>query len=175
MQNGSGKRAGDPFKVFTLDELGIPSQSFITTISPTFHLASWDYYDVRRDQIGIIKEHNQTLSEQDNLRLTEYYSGSAPLQTIQDLFNSLPQEKQTLFQSLKPYRRRFVSEFEVNKEKDKSWNISKGRQQSFAQRVPSADLRSVPRVFEPLDEFIAELPQFKPLLHHIAHIRHEVH
>lgn len=164
-----------PARVFTLEQLGIDRTRFLTEFSPSFRSLPWDFYDVRR-------EHLQRLFcafPEEHFRLQKflvgYWTGKAALADIMDLWERLPLAERTALEAVTPYRRRAMARFRLER-RGSGWHREHLPDDTpFSQGKPdTADLRSLPRVFAPIDSALTDHPLFIQLQEGVARLVAEV-
>ena len=66
----------DPVVLFDLAGINVDQARLLGDLLPTFASLEWDYYDVRREQIGIIKRSLGDKADQFAQSFIEYYKGT---------------------------------------------------------------------------------------------------
>ena len=100
-----------PIRVFSLEGLGFDQQAFLEMFAPTFVLLPWDPYDVKREQVELLKDHFPDEKDRLTVFLAEYYAGEGDLESVYDLIAKLPAEGRQDLERIRPRRKRSIARF----------------------------------------------------------------
>jgi hypothetical protein len=156
------------FRVFSLEDCGISQEEFLNFVRPSFDLLPWDYYDVRREQMDILK--NEGLLENDsNQRLAQqYYTGAVQLSALREMINRLPEDRQEQLLTIKPYRQKSVATLILSRKPTGDWEFQRTTNLGVTQDVPGEDFRSIERVYPETAEEVTSHPLYHRLLSNVA-------
>ena len=152
-----------PILCADLSFFGIAKDLFLAEFSDSFQTMAWDYYDVKRKQFELLKEHHFDVSF-DSFR--DYYQADD-----QDQFSylsSLITDQSLLSKCLaiNPWRRRSVCSFEVLLKEEIT--LSRTQPSAFSQDVDADDIRSLPREFQQTVNVIADNIHFHSFIKKVA-------
>ncbi|MDZ4285719.1 MAG: 2OG-Fe dioxygenase family protein [Candidatus Sungbacteria bacterium] len=164
-----------PLRVFNLRGLGIDHDAFLTDLAPTFPDLSWDEYDVRREQIHFLLDGFPHESNRLASFFHDYYAGETSLEKVSDLIERLTPEKKKQFEKIKPYRRRAIARFRIEKRAQDVWHIVRIPAGSFSQSAGKNDYRSVERRFKEMDLQVTCHPEFAKLIIRLAQVVEKIH
>lgn len=159
-----------PISVFSVDDFGITTSTFLEETAPIFYDLPLDLYDAKKEQIFFLK--NALGLDCDEI-LFRYYTGETGFETIAPFLQKLSPEEHKEFDKIQPYRRRAVSRFSCKKESGK-WTASRIATKPFSQTYAKIseigfDIRSLPRIFCEIDEKSVETNHFKTLILGLIH------
>ncbi len=152
------------FKVITLREMNVDQGLLLRDVLPSFELLSWDYYDVRREQVEIIIAGCPYLDAESKANLAKYYRGMLPLQMLTPLIDRLARSERERLRELQPYRRRHVNKVRCAKSDSGEWQIALCRTGAITQIVDDLDYRSIERIFPRIDETIWNHSEMQKLI-----------
>lgn len=160
-----------PVRVFNLQGLGVDQVTFINDLAPTFHELSWDYYDVKRDQVlYLIRRFPEQVQRLEQF-LPEYYANHSDLDSIEDLLEQLSDDERKDFAQIVPYRRRSISQFVLSRGSKDIWKVERVEMDDFVQVTDAEnDYRVYKRVFTPTPEFVTNHIELRKLLVRLAEI-----
>ncbi len=152
-----------PILCADLSFFGIPKDEFLPQFSESFQAMAWDYYDVKRKQLELLKEHNIEIPF-DSFR--NYYQATD--QNQQSFLASLITDQSLIDKCLtiKPWRRRSVCSFDVKCDEDIS--LSRIQPSAFSQEVDAEDIRSLPREFQQTANEVADNIHFHSFIKKVA-------
>jgi len=124
-----------PISILSASSYGISLDSFLSRTQEYFADFSWDDYVLRQNQITLLRKTKTVQSKQ--MPLTEhfweaYYFGQEDKMLTERLIYALTQDEKAALKSVKPTRRRAVSEFSLVK--NGSWHIERVSAKPFAQQ-----------------------------------------
>lgn len=168
-----------PIHVFNVELFGVPIAQFVNEQRLVFDALPADPYDARKEQIEFLKQHSKSekISECDFL-FKQYYTGKEPLSCLSCLYDKLPDDKKQIFAKIIPYRFRAISRYQVDFAKDGSQMKRIETGNSFVQKDKlledgKFDYRTLPRIFENLDEEFSSLPLFQKTVLGVSSIIHK--
>lgn len=157
-------------RLFTLSGLGVNQEQVLRDCREVLADLSWDWYDVRREQNALIREHVPDLSADENKILDQYYRGKTGLTEVRPLIERLSAEFQHEILNLKPYRKRAMTKAHCELKESGVWSISAQHDTNVTQDVGSDDYRSIERVYPRLPEEFFGGAQTQELISRIATI-----
>lgn len=164
-----------PLRVFNLKGLGVDQDAFVSDLAPTFQELAWDEYDVKREQIQFLYDCFPEHKERIKAFNEDFYTGKASTDGIRDLLVMLSLEKIKIYNQIKPYRRRTLARFYVEKLKRHAWRVSRVRAGSFSQSQGGDDYRAATRVFAEMSESVTKHPEFEKLLMRFGQMIEQIH
>jgi len=158
-----------PILCAKLDHIGIDSESFITIFSSCFESMEWDYYDVKRKQFELLKEHHIDISF---ASLSAYYPSND--QDQESYLSTVTTDKHLIKKCLdiKPWRRRSVCTYKLQFDSEPS--LLRIKPKVFSQAVEKEDIRSLPRIFVQTNDSIVNNKLFHSFILKIAEHAQEV-
>lgn len=163
-----GKRF--PIRLFSLDGLGVDAERFVDDLAPSFARLPWDPYDVPRDRVRWLKARFPDASDRLDRFLHACWSDPAGSELPDDLLARLAPDERALLDAMSPYRRRAIARFRLHAA-GSAWESLRVPVDGFTQRSPVAgDVRTVRRVFAPMDDAVAGHPEFVRLLAALGHV-----
>lgn len=163
-----------PIKIFTVADLGVDQEKLLRSLLPSYEMLTWDYYDVRREQIDLIQKHGPALTEQEQVLVRDYYRGVITADAVRPLTARLDVETQAAIAALTPYRRRHVTNFVCRRASGNEWKIEIKPSSAVAQNVDAVDYRSIQRVFPAIMPEVWNLVEFQKLLRGLARLAESV-
>lgn len=158
-----GRTIHSPILIDSIERFdGLVAERFLQFYGPMCQDFEWDYYDVRRLQMEMLMAafpNDQTLRS----RFRDYYSGQQKVASLQDWISKLSAEDQNTFTAIKPWRRRAVAQFLIEKT-PKEIEIWREMVPHFQQDTDEEDFRSLPRIFAECEHKYTENEMFKSLL-----------
>nr|WP_309689070.1 2OG-Fe dioxygenase family protein [Armatimonas sp.] len=170
--HGSDSRFSEyPFRVFTLEQLGIDRARFLTELAPSFHALAWDIYDVRREQVQRLLHAFPEETSRLQQFLRDYWTEQATLGVVEDLLSRLPTAERVALESVAPYRRRAMARFRLELT-GLGWQEERLPDNTrFAQgKLNTGDLRALPRRFAPMACAVVDNPLFARLREGVAEL-----
>ena len=158
-----------PLRLFNLRGLGVNQEKFLKDLAPSFAKLPWDYYDVRRERIEIIRRYYPENKKLEDF-FSEYYAGKKGMEEIEWFIKNLPLKARKDFRQIRPYRRRSVARFVFERSDSGEWSFKRIRVRAFSQNVKSTDYRSQKRVFTETPAKTVNHPEFQKLLQNVADI-----
>lgn len=156
-----------PVCPFSVDDIGIGKDIFITNFAPSFENLAWDFYEMKVRQIqfllNIFPEKENELMQFFN----EYYHGGKSLSDICEIINLMVPETFVKFKNILPVRKRSIAQFSLFYSNG-TWEIEREMVEHYSQMVSSEDYRSQKRIFLETDQTITSNPQFIGLLQWIG-------
>lgn len=148
-----------PITVLNASSFGVSQDAFLDRTKEYFSDFNWDYYVLRQNQISLLQKTKAVLEERIYVCpefWDDYYLGCADRKITKSIFDNLTLEEQGLIESIKPTRRRAVSEFSLVK--NTNWKVDRVDAKPFAQAdallddVSSRDFRLGYRTFDDLPD-----------------------
>lgn len=159
-----------PIRLFTLDGLGVDGRRLVDDLAPSFARLPWDDYDVPRDRVRYLKARFPDAAARLDRHLHDLWTGAPGAALPADLIARLEPSERATFDAVEPYRRRAIARFRLEKG-DGRWLPRRVPIDGFAQRSPVAgDVRTIRRVFAPMDPQVADHPGFRTLLTSVARL-----
>ena len=156
---------------FDVKDFDINKERFIKTTRRVYNDLKWDHYDMRKLQIDFLKntlnDKVQSTSEQEWM---EYYAGNLSNGFILNIVNQLTEDERKQFNIIKPYRKRSIAEFMIEKTNSNDWIIKRIPVTQFKQTDAKLskgglkDYRSINRIFSDTLEEHIDHPDFQILL-----------
>ena len=165
-------RAPAPLRVFDLDGLGVDRERFLADLGRSFARLGWDWYDVQREQVGLLKR--AFPAEETRLQdfLVRYWQHETTVLEVVDLVRALSWQQRMAFDQIRCYRRRSIAAFTLtNLHSDtweRQWRVVRTECHGFTQDVPGDDPRAIERVFDPTAAEVVAHPEFQRLLVGVA-------
>ena len=156
-----------PIRKFSLAGVGIDTDRFINMVKPFYETMEWDYYDVRRDQVSLLKKKlPSAILEYPIIQkeMKSFYEGKKSLNELLACFpeNTFSEEVIEGVRAVQPFRKKAAATFHVTFEPTLSITFKKT--EPIAQLVPQSDIRSVPRVYQEISPRLTSQPLFKEFL-----------
>lgn len=170
-----GVSVGFPLRVFNLEGIKIRREPFICDLAPTFQALTWDEYDRERDQLYFLLgcfpgEANHFVAYEKSVG-----SKRSLKNEFAELIDCLSSAKKIEFEKIKPYRRRAIGKFLLQKYTKRIWRIERLPAGEFSQDVESNDYRSSKRVFHEMSPAVSDHPEFRKLLVRLGEIIEGIH
>ena len=152
-----------PILCASLDYFGIDESAFIQHFAKAFSIMNWDYYDVKRKQYELLKDHQVEIPFS---LFDKYYTTEEVEQHT--FLASVTKDKELIEKclSIQPWRRRSVCSFDIDI--GESYKINRVYPEAFAQDVGKEDIRSLPRVFKQTESSLVENNLFLSFVQKIA-------
>ena len=161
-----------PIHWFSVEEFGVRLKTFLQENAPVFALLPHDFYDVRREQILFLqKSLPYTKGDEYNHLWKNYYSGNCHFDEIASFCLALTETQRDVFNSIKPFRTRAISQFHVNVRRS---TIERIPIDSFSQtkalhcNSSDCDWRTFPRIFTEIDDRLVKFESFAAVLWGVA-------
>jgi hypothetical protein len=157
---------------FNVKGIGVGLSKLKNEIADTYKDLPWDMYLVKKDQIDFII---CKFPEDKNLLLTEilpdYFSDVVDRSVLNNYIDRLSINDLALFNQIKPYRRRGISQFMLTKSEQNNfeWTIEELPYASYSQKSDvKFDYRKLPRKFAPSSAIVTSSDEFRKILVHLA-------
>ena len=174
VSNKVGRPIKSPMHISDLKTLGISPELFLEKFSPLFSELPWDPYDARRLRLEFLKNKFPKDADEIQNQFEDYYTGKIQLNQFDKWIHQLNAKDKDAFEKIQPWRRRSVAQFALSK-KQKRYFIIRQPVPQFTQDLDSADVRSLPRIFEEAPEHHVENHLFTTFLIRIYKLVLELH
>ncbi len=165
----SGVEIQYPIRLFDLSSFGIKGQQFISDILPSFYQLEYDLYTVKHEQQQLLLHRFSDKKDQITAFFNDYWTEKVDLESVKAMLSELTSEEYYDLQSIRPYRRRSMAQFEllllVQKQQ---WLISRRSLSTFTQKT--GDYRTQPRKFPEMSDLVTNHGAFRKLLIYLARL-----
>jgi hypothetical protein len=167
ISHGLGTPIEHPVRLFDLKGLGINQEDFLTFLRPTYESLPWDFYDVKRGEIGFLSKIYPHALNRLRRYLPDYYKGTVGKEGLSDLIRGLSDDDRAAFEKIIPYRKRSAARFQTtfNKAEIEIRRLPLG---VFSQKTSEDDVRALERIFAEMSNAITDNLQFLTLIKTLA-------